>query len=662
MTAAARTLRGALGFLLAALAAAAAGCSGGGGGSETVVVRRHLIRPLLERGVAREAPLLAEPVPILHDLAIGLGFLNDVEKMSLTGRPGGWARIEGVALPAAARLEFDVAVQRPGWALHPDGVTVTVEASAPPGSPPRTIVAAKFDPARVEADRAWRRVEADVAALGGGGALVDLTFRIDGATDGAATADASVPTVAIGWPMIAGTAPRGESARPTRATASRKTPNVLVVLVDALRADRLSCYGHERETSPAIDALARESVRYTAAIAPASWTTPSVASLMTGLAPRAHGVVSRERARLPDACETLAESYAEAGYATAAFVTNPIVDRRANFDQGFRTFELLPHFKADAAIGAFLEWLDALPPEPRAPFFAYLHLLDPHAPYSAPPPFGGRFDPGYAGELTPEFWDEMRLSWQMTRERGEEEKRKFAAEKMATFKREREHCSREYDAEVAFMDDAVGRLVARLRADGLLDDTVVVLTADHGEAFFEHGFHGHGKDLHEETVRIPLLVRRPGASGAGTVVGAPVSLVDVGATLAKITSVRPSPRSEGRSILPEDAPPADRVVYSTIETGRTRESATEVAMDAARAVRRKAIEIAGAADPLLLFDLESDPREERPLGAAPLPEGFESLVRGLAAWRERTGRETPDTTVPMDDVQYAILKGLGYVK
>ena len=361
-----------------------------------------------------------------------------------------------------------------------------------------------------------------------------------------------------------------------------------MILVDALRADRLSCYGNARPTSPAIDALAAESVRYTAAIAPASWTTPSVASLFTGLSPRAHGVVSRERTRLPDACETLAESYSDAGYATAAFVTNPIVDRRANFDQGFATFELLPHFKADAASAVFLEWIERWrSAAERRPFFAYLHLMDPHAPYSAPAPFLGRFDPGYAGPLTPEFWDEMRIGWQTTRERGEAEKRRFVAETMATFKREAEHCSREYDAGGRVHGPRRGRDARPAPREGrFLDDTVVVFTADHGEAFFEHGFHGHGKDLHDETTRIPLLVRgsrrRPLAQG---VVASPASLVDVGPTLARLTGVRPSPRSEGRSCLPADAPDAARLVFSTIQTGRVASSPDEVTMDSARRSR-----------------------------------------------------------------------------
>ncbi len=614
------------------------------GAPATRPVTRHLIRPLLERGVDGASL----PVPVLHDLAIGLGFLNDVEKMSLLGGPGGWCRVERVAVPDGARLAFDVALQRPGWTLFPDGVAIEVEASGH-----GTVLEARIDTARNEADRSWRRISVDVSLLAG--RTVDLTFRI-----AAGSAPASdVPTVAIGWPTLAGREPR-----PARAAAARRAagPNVLVLLVDALRADRLSCYGGARPTSPEIDALARESVRYENAVSTSSWTTPAVASLFTGLAPRSHGVVSTVRSRLPLECETLAETYAAAGYDTAAFVTNPIVDRRARFDQGFESFELLPHFKAEDAIGSFLEWLDGLPPGARAPFFAYVHLMDPHAPYSAPSPFGGRFDPGYDGPLTPRFWDETRIAWQRVRERGEGEKRKFIAERMGTLRSEKEHCSREYDAEVAYMDSAVGGLARGLRDRGLLDETVFVFTADHGEEFFEHGLHGHGKNLHDETIRIPLIIRARGQGLAPAVVDAPVSLVDVGATLARLTGVRPSPSSLGRSVLPADSPPRDRVVFASIETGRFRDAPELVTMDAARTRSRKAIEILHGPTVLLLFDLASDAGESANLAATSRASDFGDLVRAIERWREETGRNTPDTALSVDDVQRAILEGLGYVR
>ncbi|MGH9464447.1 MAG: sulfatase, partial [Thermoanaerobaculia bacterium] len=325
-------------------------------------------------------------------------------------------------------------------------------------------------------------------------------------------------------------------------------PNLLLVVVDALRADHLGCYGYPLPTSPNIDRLARESVVFDQAFAHSTWTKPSVATLLTSLYPSRHGLgrmaVETDAGHRAEVLSrrhlTLAEQLAKHGYATGAFGANVHLQRKTGFAQGFDRFESVRLLTASELDGRWRAWLATGVAEPWA---AYLHLMDAHWPYdrylplaeaeAASPgvnPFG---DPTLAPE-PPESWQAV-AGWA---------ERHLDAANLAALRAR-------YDAEIAFLDAAMGELLAWLAERGLAERTVVVLTADHGEGFYEHGQLQHSFRPYEEVSRVPLLVRTPTAFGIRPGrVAEPVGLVDLAPTLLKLAGAPPLPDAAGVSLVP----------------------------------------------------------------------------------------------------------------
>jgi arylsulfatase A-like enzyme len=276
---------------------------------------------------------------------------------------------------------------------------------------------------------------------------------------------------------------RGIEATPVVATeTSPSRPNVLLYLVDTLRRDRLGCYGYSRGVSPNIDAFAAESTLFLNTVGQSSWTKPSVASILSGIWPLALGTISWKQ-KLPEEVETLAESLQGAGYRTAAFVTNPNVVKAFGFDQGFDDFTRKLKRPSDVVNEMVLEWLDQRTAD--APFFLYVHTMDPHAPYSPPEPFRQRFAP--RADAMPSW--SPRWKWPL---------------EVLPFFQDL------YDGEVAFNDNSFGNLLQDLESRGLYDETLILFVSDHGEEFKEHGRWRHGANLHAETLNFPLIIRFPG--------------------------------------------------------------------------------------------------------------------------------------------------------
>lgn len=316
----------------------------------------------------------------------------------------------------------------------------------------------------------------------------------------------------------------------------------MLLVVDALRPDHLGCYGYARPTSPAMDRLAARSVFFEEAVAVSSWTKPSVPSLLTGLYPSEHGVFEGSRKEgagppesdvLGEEASTLAERLREAGYRTAAFVHNAQLRGAFGFAQGFESYRELESSAPDLVREA-LAWLDEVRREgPRVPFFVYLHLLDTHWPYE--PPAEAAAALGAAGGSRP---DDYALREAVNRglvSLSEGELREIVLR---------------YDAEVLAVDRAVARLVEGLERRGVFDPSVFVLTSDHGEAFLEHGRLGHGADLYEESLRVPLLLKLPGGRGAGRRVPSRVATVDLVPTILELVGIgfEKGRAMEGRSL------------------------------------------------------------------------------------------------------------------
>src|SRR5712692_7602395 len=300
---------------------------------------------------------------------------------------------------------------------------------------------------------------------------------------------------------------RGERAAGTPATR----PNVLLVTIDTLRADHLGCYGHGGAATPTIDALAARGVRFVTAIAHVPLTGPSHASILTGRTPLGHGFRDNGGYVIPAEAKTAAEDFRQAGYRTAAFVSGFPLDRRFGFDRGFDAYDdhlpkgndprRTPYVErlADATTDAALRWLGSpVPAGAPASFFLWVHYYDPHAPYEPPAALADRF------RAAP------------------------------------------YDGEIAFVDAQLARLLRGLEEKGALARTVVLVTADHGEALGEHGEDTHGLFVYDATLRVPWIMAGPGLP-SGRVAGVVARGIDVLPTLLDYAGLPMPAEIEGRS-------------------------------------------------------------------------------------------------------------------
>lgn len=292
--------------------------------------------------------------------------------------------------------------------------------------------------------------------------------------------------------------------------------NLILISVDTLRADHLGAYGYERDTSPFLDELASRGVLFERAYATASWTVPSHASMMTGLYPRDHGMRRsgrRVRTAIPGDVETLAERFQKSGFATAGYSNMLYLSTRNGFDRGFDSWT-----ERGAAMGnvgsmpalsfEVLDWIDEHRDDP---FFVFLHVYDVHTRYQPLDKYRDMFVGTYDGPAID--GDEKPL---VAHRAGAAE---LGSEDAA-------HLVNLYDAEIRQLDSGMRRFFALLSETGVLDDTAVLITSDHGEEFYEHGDFLHGRTLYEELVRIPWILVGP-CLPAGVRVSEPVSLVDV---------------------------------------------------------------------------------------------------------------------------------------
>ena len=412
-------------------------------------------------------------------------------------------------------------------------------------------------------------------------------------------------------------------------------PNVVVYLIDALRADRVGAYGGAAGMTPNIDELAAEALVYRDAIAQSSWTKPAVTSLFTGLLPSAHGVLLREHA-LSSRATTLAEVLLAAGYRTAAFSTNPFVSRAFGLDQGFVDFVYLDvgrtgthHAFSDRVNDEVLSWLDAHGAEP---FFLYVHTVDPHAPYT-PPRADGSLVRGEEPVPVPSCREQQPLA--------EDTRREMVAR---------------YDEEVAFNDASFGRLMEELRRRELYDDSLVVLLSDHGEAFWEHRGWRHENFLYSEVIDIPLIVKPPRGEDREATAGL-AQQIDVLPTV--LDSLRlPVPRPvQGRSLLrgAREAAPAPRPGFADLQcpSGRRLEAVLAGPWKLIRTVDRQ-----GTVQRLELYHRGRDPGETSD-AAADEAVVVERLLRLLDA-RARRQALTPDRAEVDAELQET-LGALGYV-
>jgi len=299
--------------------------------------------------------------------------------------------------------------------------------------------------------------------------------------------------------------------------ASSERPNIVLISLDTTRMDHLSVYGYPRPTSPALEQFAEEGTKFDLAYAPIATTGPSHSTMFTSLYPVAHHVV-KNGIVLSESCETISELLSDRGYETAAIMSSYVLKERFGYRQGFDHFDdtftiegsstkvstwegrqVEGGFdrRADDATARAVEWLETAR-DPDRPFFLFVHYFDPHSPYDPPSGFKGRFHQGTQPSL------EMLIG--------------------------------RYDEEVAFTDQQVGVLLDALDRLQLDEDTVVIITGDHGEGLGQHNHLEHGVNVYDEAVRVPLLFRWPGRIAAGSLNTAPVELVDLAPTITDRSS------------------------------------------------------------------------------------------------------------------------------
>jgi len=301
--------------------------------------------------------------------------------------------------------------------------------------------------------------------------------------------------------------------------------NVIWVTLDALRADHLSCYGYPRPTTPYLDSLAARGVRIDRALSQAPATKASVAAMFTSLHPTVHkalhhGAQGRVGDVLPAEATTLAERFAAAGYLTAGFVSNPHLQETFGFHQGFEVYEYLsvgPVAKADKVLNATARWLGREPRVSEENFFLYIHLMDTHFPYEPPEAHRRLF-------VAPELEGQQAVY------------RNGPMEEPPTDD-ELRYLRGLYDGALHFADDQLRLFFDRAEAQGLLENTMIVIVADHGDEFFEHGGLGHGHTLYSELIHVPAILVHPDRLPTGYVVRTPVSVVDIGVSLLSMAGI-----------------------------------------------------------------------------------------------------------------------------
>ncbi len=409
-------------------------------------------------------------------------------------------------------------------------------------------------------------------------------------------------------------APGDERSAPAASAVDLSGHNLLLITVDTLRADRLGVYGDTRAETPRLDALARRGVRFESAYSPVPLTLPAHSTLFTGRYPFTHGVRNNGNYFLRADEETLAEVLKRRGFHTRAWVASYILSAKFGLGQGFDAYddalgsgELIRGFSseigADEVADRFVGWLGE---GPATPFFAWLHVYDPHQPYRPPEPFLERF----AGDP--------------------------------------------YRGEVAFVDAQVGVVLDALEARGLLAKTLIVVTSDHGEGFGEHGEVGHGILAYEEALKVPLIVAAPGLPPR--LVSDRVRLVDLMPTLLDLLGLEPPPGLQGESfaalVTGSGEPGAERDVYFESMLGRDENNWAP--LTGLIAGRYKYISLPERE----LYDLGEDPDETRNLFPEPR-RVVRELDRGLRELLlSATGADASREASPED---LAHLEALGYL-
>lgn len=463
-----------------------------------------------------------------------------------------------------------------------------------------------------------------------------------------------------------------------RAGPAAPTPLILIS-IDTLRADRLNCYGYrKRTTSPHIDALAEDGILFENHISAAPWTIPAHISLLTSLWPSNHGVTASLREIqdnegsypvLSESRTTLAETLVARGYATAAFTAGDTLDSRFGYGQGFSIYHTNMLKLREGPMEEMGQWVAD---QEDRPFFVFWHTFESHAPY-----LGTRF----LDEVLPE---ERAASLREAVERygarlrkGEVQPGRFKSILVRRKAFELPVLEALYVGSVADTDRWVGRFLDRLKSEGVYDRALIVLTSDHGEEFGDRSpeafYDAHGHSLWREMVRVPLVIKLPGQTGAGTRVEAPSRAVDVMPTALDVLRVPGSAQMQGTSLRPlwEGSEAQSRTVFIEALEDVSEEKAIQIGrykylvrIGAESVGRRGRVFIPPSPPWRGLYDLERDPGETVNLLEGAEKAAHEQGALGLdTKLREHMAAQRPDSRPEtIDPATVERLRQLGYVE
>jgi len=419
--------------------------------------------------------------------------------------------------------------------------------------------------------------------------------------------------------------------------------NVAFISIDSLRADHVSAYGYRRKTTPTLDRLARQGSLFENVVAESSWTLPTHVTMLTGLATSTHGVEQFTGARFGAESQTLAAILSGEGYRTFGVFSGPYLHPAFGLNHGFERYVSAEgdvvcvasdcntsadalsedeavkaaHVAAHESVTSPLvtqRALDFIRSVRDEPFFLFLHYFDIHFDYVPPEEYAAKFDPEYEGRITGKRFENNRAVHAFMN------------------KRDLRHILALYDGEILFVDDYIGQVIRELKRNGFEENTLVVVTSDHGDEFFEHRGKGHGHTLFDEVIKVPLIMRLPGRIPPGSRVESQVRQVDIMPTILGLV---------GRPELAKGSDGLDLTAWLVTGEEPPRRTATSRLLHANGeyvSIRTNASKLlvhrSGTTEEVTLFDLKTDPAEKNPVfRGRQEAQAFETAGEFTELWR-----------------------------
>ncbi len=485
----------------------------------------------------------------------------------------------------------------------------------------------------------WNDQSLDLSTYAG--QVVRLEMRVDGTWDGR-----------IGWAM-----PAIMVDPPQVAEAGDPIRNVVVILIDTLRASKLRAYDPtSRVQTPVFDRLVEHGTLFVRAQSEENWTKPSVASVLTGLTPATHGCKT-DAARLPDGAEMVSEAFDAAGFATGSFIANGYVSDRFGFDQGWDYYtNFIREEHSTHAEDVYRAAGDFIEQHRGERFFVYVQTIDPHVPYDPPAEYLRMYDPrtDYTGQVQPRMTADLL------------ERAKRNPPQVTFTQSDITRLTALHDGDITYHDHWMGEFISRLETLGVADDTLFVITADHGEEFQDHGSWGHGHTVYQELLGVPLLFYRPGHVPEGQRIQQTVSTMFIPQTVVDAAGIPGMTRAEGRSLMPD--------IRGAVPTGY--QVAFSDMLDDRRVIRAGRWKMIINGTNTKMFDLQEDPHERNEvtdMGHWPVASRYLRILLGQylgsvdrghwwSSSQTARGSLTGGGDIQMDRITCMQLVALGYAR